>query len=295
MRGESALYLSMPKFILIALALFVLNPAVGFQKKGKKTDADLTVVSFNIRYGTPGDGENKWKSRRAKVFNIFKKYKNGIIGVQEALPSQIDEILEEVPELGVIYRTRMAENTQGEATPFFYNKELWKPLADETYWLSDTPEIPASTSWGNTLPRITTEVLFQSTTSGRKVRILNTHLDHRSQPSRVKSAELMLERIAEKKDGVLTLIMGDFNAKPGNETITKMTEEFKDSYTGGRFEGCTFHNWLGGSNCPRIDYIFYPESSSLEFIESGIDRYKKGATSLQTITRSMPASAFVNY
>ena len=275
-QDQSSLYLIMPKYLLIACAILIMHPAVAFQKKSKKVDADLTVVSFNIRYGTPGDGENKWKSRKAKVFNIFKKYKKGIIGVQEALPNQIDEILKEVPELGVIYRTRMADNTQGEATPFFYNKALWEPLEEETYWLSDTPEVPASTSWGNTLPRITTAVLFQSKSNGRKVRILNTHLDHRSQPSREKSVALMLARIAEKNDGILTLVMGDFNAKPDNEAIAKMKEEFKDSYTGGRFEGCTFHNWLGGSNCPRIDYIFYPESSSLEMVESGIDRYKKG-------------------
>ena len=74
----------------------------------------------------------------------------------------------------------------------------------------------------------------------------------------------------------MTLIIGDFNAKPANAVVTRMTEEYKDSYTGGKFEGCTFHNWLGGSNCPRIDYIFYPESPSLEMVESGIDRFKRG-------------------
>lgn len=61
------------------------------------TAQEFQVVSFDIRYGTPGDGENKWKSRRDRVMTIFKKYKDGIVATQEALPLQIDEILDEVP------------------------------------------------------------------------------------------------------------------------------------------------------------------------------------------------------
>lgn len=253
------------------LALLCVN-AGAFQGSSK---TDLTLVSFNVRYGTPGDGENKWKSRRARVFAIFEKYKDGIIGVQEALPNQIAEILEAVPELGVVYRTRNTNEKEGEATPIFYNKKTWRLVESETYWLSDTPDVPGSTGWGNTLPRITTEAVFEKRSGGRKVRILNTHLDHRSEPARAKSVELMLERIANYSDDIPTLMLGDFNAKPGEEVVNKLTESLKDSYTGGQFEGCTYHNWLGGRNCPRIDYIFYP-ATEVRFIESGIDRFKKG-------------------
>ena len=79
---------------------------------------DFQVTSFNIRYGTPGDGENKWKSRRDRVFHIFKKYREGIIATQEALPLQIDEILNEVSQLDVVFRSRTIEPRKAKAMRF---------------------------------------------------------------------------------------------------------------------------------------------------------------------------------
>ena len=261
------------RFTMMLLSILMLSlPMTSFQKRGNE---DLTLVSFNVRYGTPGDGENKWKSRRGKVFAIFQRYKEGIIGVQEALPNQINEILKAVPDLRVIARSRMADETKGEATAIFYNRALWKPESEETYWLSDTPDVAGSTTWGNTLPRITTEVVFKNRKTGKKVRIINTHLDHRSQPARIKSTELMLNRVEQVNDDIPTFMIGDFNAHPDNELVAEITKTFKDSYSGGKFDGCTFHSWHGGSNCPRIDYIFYQEDR-VKIMESGIDRFKRG-------------------
>lgn len=93
---------------------------------GTQAEAQVTteVVSFNIRYGTPGDGENKWKSRQDRVFSIFKKYREGIIATQEALPLQIDEILDEIPQLDVVYPSRTALDKVGESNAVFIIKRF---------------------------------------------------------------------------------------------------------------------------------------------------------------------------
>ena len=36
---------------------------------------DLKVISYNIRYDNPDDGDNNWKYRK-ETFNILKKYKD---------------------------------------------------------------------------------------------------------------------------------------------------------------------------------------------------------------------------
>ncbi|WP_370592808.1 endonuclease/exonuclease/phosphatase family protein [Roseivirga sp. E12] len=232
------------------------------------------LVSFNIRYGTPGDGENKWKSRRDRVFNIFKKYKEGIIATQEALPLQIDEILEEVPQLDVVYRSRTERDKEGESNAIFYNKKTWRVVTHETFWLSTTPEKPASKSWGNTLPRISTQVVFQHRASGKTVKILNTHLDRSSNNSRVRSVELILRTLMTETVATPTVLLGDFNAEYDDDIIVRIKEFFNDAYQGDELEGCTFHGWNGGSHCPRIDYIFYDNSQKLKLQKFKIDQWK---------------------
>lgn len=235
---------------------------------------EFEVVSFNIRYGTPGDGENKWKSRRSRVMTIFNRYKEGIIATQEALPLQIDEILDEVSQLDVVFRSRTIEEKKGESNAVFYNKKIWKIVEDETFWFSDTPDEPATKSWGNTLPRIATLVILEHKSSGKKLRLLNAHLDHRSDYSRERSVELLLRKLMTEVDPMPTILVGDFNEIPQGENIQRIKEYFEDTYKGDELEGCTFHNWNGGSHCDRIDYIFYLKADDLKFNSFTIDRWK---------------------
>ena len=265
----------MKRLSLIICLLIIGHLAYPFQRRGKKVQSDLTVVSFNIRYGTPGDGINIWNNRKSLIFNIFKKYKGSIIATQEALLRQIDELKEEIPKMDVVYRTRHGDDESGESMAIFYDRKLWKVLDEETFWFSDTPEVPASRSWGNTLPRITTVAVFESKLDGKKIRILNTHLDHRSENSREKSIDLILSKIENYDPSIPTIIVGDLNAQPDDPLLDKIAANFSDSYTGPAVEGCTFHKWDGGRHCDRIDYIFYPKDSGLKLLDSGVDRYSK--------------------
>jgi hypothetical protein len=52
----------------------------------------LTVMSFNIRYGTAPDGDNHWTARRGMLFDLVRAQNADIIGLQEALDGQIREI-----------------------------------------------------------------------------------------------------------------------------------------------------------------------------------------------------------
>ncbi|MFY0594067.1 endonuclease/exonuclease/phosphatase family protein [Roseivirga sp.] len=234
----------------------------------------VDVVSFNIRYGTPGDGENKWKSRRDRVFTIFKRYREGIIATQEALPLQIDQILEEVPQLDVVYRSRTEKDGAGESNAIFYNKKTWKVIDHETFWLSNTPSKPASKSWGNTLPRISTMVVFENINTGKRIKILNTHLDRQSNNSRIRSVELILRNLMTEAENMPKVLLGDFNVRVEDNIISRVKEFFEDTYTGNELEGCTFHGWNGGSHCSRIDYIFYDKEENLSLVEFKIDRWK---------------------
>lgn len=105
---------------------------------------DVKIVTLNLRYGTPADRENSWRERRKRVHAVLKSYSDGIIATQEVLPLQIKDILKAVPRLDVVYRSRTKAQDDGPANAIFYDKKRWKVVDHETFWFSDTPDVPAS-------------------------------------------------------------------------------------------------------------------------------------------------------
>ena len=180
---------------------------------------ELRVMSFNIRCGTANDGEDHWKNRKEMVFDLLRNHKSDVVGLQEALKIQIDEIIKAVPVFGMVGVGRDDGKTKGEYCAILYNRE--RLIVDDTgtFWLSDTPELPGSITWGNDCTRICTWARFVEKNSGRAFYVYNLHLDHISQPSREKSVVLIAERIGQRKHKEPFIVTGDFNAGENNPAI----------------------------------------------------------------------------
>jgi endonuclease/exonuclease/phosphatase family metal-dependent hydrolase len=63
---------------------------------------EIDVMSFNIRYGTANDGPNHWTEREELVMCVIRHHAPDVIGLQEALRFQIDEIRTNFPGYGEI-------------------------------------------------------------------------------------------------------------------------------------------------------------------------------------------------
>jgi endonuclease/exonuclease/phosphatase family metal-dependent hydrolase len=63
---------------------------------------ELVVMSYNIRYGTANDGDNRWELRRPHMIALIKAHNPDILGVQEALHFQIDELLAALPNYRMV-------------------------------------------------------------------------------------------------------------------------------------------------------------------------------------------------
>lgn len=254
-------------------------------------DLELRVMSFNIRYGTANDGENHWKNRKEMVFELLRKHKSDLVGLQEALKFQIDEIIKAVPVFGMVGVGRDDGKTKGEYSAILYNRERFKIDESGTFWLSDTPEVPGSITWGNDCTRICTWARFVEKNSGspedslrRAFYIYNLHLDHISQLSREKSVVLLTERIGQRKHKEPFIITGDFNAGENNPAILYLkgkavlgdekggesknpiavVDTFRLLHSDAKDVG-TFHEFKGICTGDKIDYIFTtPEVKILE-------------------------------
>jgi endonuclease/exonuclease/phosphatase family metal-dependent hydrolase len=179
----------------------------------------LTVMTFNIRYGTAEDGENHWDKRRDLLFQVIRDEGADVVGMQEALREQITQIVDAVPAYAFVGVGRDDGREAGEYSAILYRTARLTPLDSGTFWFSDTPEQPGSTSWGNRITRICTWSRFRDAAGG-SFYVFNLHLDHESQPSRERSVQLLAERIRSRavpSDPVI--VTGDFNVDEQNPAI----------------------------------------------------------------------------
>jgi len=195
------------------LALAVVWPGAQAQQA---PPAELGVMSFNIRYGTANDGENRWPLRRDLLFDVVRQVDADVVGLQEALHSQIVEITTAVPGYSVIGVGRDDGHTRGEYAAILFRHDRFHVAESGTFWFSDTPSIVASKSWGNTITRICTWARLIDR-QGQPFWVFNVHLDHQSQPSRERSTALLAERIRARVPATEPVVVtGDFNVGEAN-------------------------------------------------------------------------------
>lgn len=177
-----------------------------------QTSRRLDVMTFNLRVAGTTD-PNSWAVRRPVMRALLRQEEPHVVGTQEGLYQQLRDIH---ADLGPHYDwigTGRRGGSHDEAVAVFYDTRRLAPVEHDTFWLSDTPEVIASNTWGAALPRIATWIRFRDLhDGGREFHLLNTHLDHRSQYAREHAAALLARRITELGLSRPFLVTGDFNS-----------------------------------------------------------------------------------
>jgi endonuclease/exonuclease/phosphatase family metal-dependent hydrolase len=262
------------RFVLILFGM-MLPILTSCTKKAALHAQPIKLMTFNIRYGTAPDGEHSWNLRQDLVYSLLEKERPDILGLQEALNFQIDAIITHLPDYRRLGVGRDDGDTLGEYSAILFRSARFRPLESQTFWFSDTPEVPGSKSWGNSITRICTWAHFSDDSTGLPLYVYNLHLDHQSQPSREKSVALLIQRIGARKNDDPVMVMGDFNAGEDNPAIQAL-EEFKEPGSRALMfadafrllhpqaqEVGTFHAFTDQPGADMIDHIFITKSFSV--------------------------------
>jgi len=219
----------------------------------------VTAMSFNLRLSTATDGENAWMQRKEDVITLIHKYQVDILGVQEALPVQMQDLQQGLPHYASIGVGRDPDN-QGEFSAIFYSRGKLQLLAEDTFWLSPTPETP-SKGWDAALNRICTWGRFQVRATGREFLVFNTHFDHVGEEARRQSAQLILKKISElNPDWLPVILSGDFNLTDDEIPIGIISTHMQDSCQSVRFRTSRpkSENWIASIIFSPKVLIFSP-------------------------------------
>lgn len=238
--------------------------AVIFFAGCSKKPLEVQVMTFNIRYINMGDqGAKAWVNRRDAVAALMHAQQADFIGLQEAFRPMIDHIHERMPGYGEVGVGREDGKEKGEYAAILYKQDAWQALEHGTFWLSDTPEVVASCTWGNKVTRICTWGLFEHKASSRRMCVFNAHFDHESQLAREKGATLILQRMALQDPATPVIFVGDLNAPAENPAIRHISHgdrPLRDVWAHQSSlppeQSGTYHGFDGRRNGARIDYIF---------------------------------------
>ena len=185
---------------------------------------DLHVMTYNIRRRMPHimpHSPDRWVHRRPLLKRLLEAEQPALFGVQEALFEQASFVRH---ALGEHYRSigyGRETNKGGEGCPIFYDSRRLRVLEWRQTALSDTPDVPGSTSWGNRTPRLVVDATVRDLATGIEFQAVNTHLDNRSRASRLRSADV-LRRIVQASP-LPTIMTGDFNTDAETEPYDQLT------------------------------------------------------------------------
>ena len=192
-------------------------------------------------------GSRFWKNRRDFCLKTMLSRQPDIICLQECHNDQFADLQ---AGLGSTWSAYWIMSFPGGFYPenaIFYRNRFAQIVNCGGYWLSETPHIPGSRSWGSECVRLANYAVFD--TPGGRIRVVNSHLDHASQTAREKQAAMLNADAAAWPADLPQILTGDLNCDFGNPAVQRLLNGgWRDTHaeaTGIRNERFTFHGFLG--------------------------------------------------
>ena len=250
---------------------------------GEVMSGALRVMSFNVRTSKASDGENAWGKRTGIFFDTIRGFRPDLIGFQEVVANQYDEIMVRLPELAFSGVARDDGKRKGEWALIGFRKDRFSATGEGNFWLSETPAVPGSKSWDAALTRICSWVRLRETATGREFVFANTHFDHIGVRARREAGKVLSRELSKIAAGVPAILTGDLNVTEDDPAYAGLVRsdtpgaiEWIDAYREVQRERLpdelSFHAFKGGTTGSRIDFIFH--TAHFTAIAAAIDRAK---------------------
>lgn len=231
------------------------------------------IATYNIRYANNKDTGNLWVDRRAVVTNLIRFHAFDILGTQEGLKTQLDDISTALPYFERFGVARDDGNEAGEHAAIFFRSNKYLLIEGGTFWLSQHDDRPGF-GWDARHNRICTWVQLQIKESTCKIFVFNAHFDHYGERAREESSKLVLKKIRQIAGTAPVILMGDFNADHDTTCYRLIAESpsLEDVYhlaDHPYVNNPSFNSWGNPSEENRlIDHIFV--SSDFSAIRHGV-------------------------
>lgn len=195
---------------------------------------DLRILSFNILTTIDvkaiTEGYKKWVDRRDALFNYINNLSPDIIALQEASPSQYDQIDEYFSDSYKIIDNRGFSPD----SILLYKRDIFNQL-EKGHWILEKPDEPK-------IRRLAVWVKLEHKTTNKQLMAIGVHLD--AKDIKLEEAKRLAGKIQENfRFNAPIILLGDFNAE-------------SDSSTYGQFINIGMKDWL--TNEESQEHFTYP-------------------------------------
>ncbi len=220
-------------FLVILASSLLLLASPSAEARRAKRPLRLRAMTFNIRFDFQNDGRNRWEHRVDSVAQRIQESQAQVVCLQEDKAHQVNDLKTRLAEFAFVGRGRNASGS-GERCSILFNRAQLRLKEGGDFWLSDTPLVIGSNTWGDKYPRKVTWALLESLKTRQRVLVLNTHLpEGKNNKLREKGlrciqewlkAQLLSKRSKKKKALPAVLVGGDFNepaSSPAQDLLTQ--------------------------------------------------------------------------
>ncbi|MFI6937897.1 endonuclease/exonuclease/phosphatase family protein [Streptomyces sp. NPDC050418] len=236
-------------------------------------------MTFNLRHAGSRP-PHTWAERRTAMAALLRGAAPAVIGTQEGLYQQLRDIEQDLGGRYAWIGTGRSGGSRGEFMAVFYDTGSLAPVEYEHYWLSDSPDVIASNTWGGSSIRMVTWVRLRDLRTNGEFYVINTHLDVDSALARTRSAALILRRTNTLDPSLPVILTGDFNVPAHADPVYDVFRYagLVDTWDAAERRGeqyATFHGYgplePGGD---RIDWIL--TSPEVQTVSAEIDTFSLG-------------------
>jgi len=248
------------------------------------TLAMIKIMSFNIRYGLANDGENHWNNRKRLALARIQAFGPDLLGLQECRDdSQADFVRLNLPDYHFLGIHRGGPgDTALEMAPLLFRQSAFRILDTGCFWLSETPEVPGSMSWGSAYPRTVTWARLACQPTGAVLTYVNTHFDFEPPAAIDGNAKVLRHWLNQIRPQTPLIVTGDFNADKESNAYRLLTDDgglidtFRQIHPHGEDEA-TFHAFgrPEPDEMTAIDWILV--SNHFRVLDAQIDHTRIGS------------------
>ena len=160
----------------------------------------VRVCTYNIGWaaGSPTH-PGCWASRRADVAALVRSSSPDVVAFQEVVPAQAGYLRGTMPEYGFAGEYRNADRKSGQGNLVAWRRDRFELVETRTFWLSETPDVPGSKSWGSGWLRTCTLAALREKRTGVRICVASVHLDCASSLAKEEGMRLVLRRLPNSR------------------------------------------------------------------------------------------------
>lgn len=193
-------------------------------QKRKREMKHYRIMTLNILNNRVfGYGKMRFERRIAAIEEMIRETEPDLIGVQELTKGMMPLMKPIFETYGMCGESRHSR-INNEYTVILYRKEKFELIREQTYWLSDTPELPGSRVSMSQFPRTVSFALLKDRSSDTELSFFCTHLDLNFASVRRRQAQVLRNLILEHHRGSFTVVCGDFNDVKNSDALCAVYE-----------------------------------------------------------------------